>query len=388
MTRVRKNGIRRALMTACALTLGTAMALAQGGPGGGGPGGGGPGGGGPGGGGPPSGGEEAVNNLAYPGAMTAGLANATLIWGPPVGGGILGVNFSYGCEIPDGDYPNVSCIGDDGAFLSAANCSTMCGGAAVSRMYWQKVAENDWWAETTPVLPAQEATFVDWGDNLEAVSWKESSVVRVETTPYATLGTPLQGLQMWHVSGRGPDEVWGARTTDSTSPQPYVYSSNYASIYTTTARLDVTKLGSAATCPTTSGGSSGFDPTWSNGSWTGTGAVEVLDTPFTAELNVQGKYVHGYNLMMRRIPMDGISTKLGWWRLTFYTTGGAVQFSPVAVTTPPPVPAPVPPTILAEEEGEAPLYVPVVDSANDITYIDICILSKKAGKKTPPGQSR
>lgn len=373
--------VSRGALLACCLGLAVVTAFAQGGRGGGSGGGGGQGG--PGGG---SGGHEEMvaNNLSYPAALTTGMVNANLIWGPPVGGGMLGVNYSFGCDVPDGEYPNTSCMSAEGAYLDAAACSTMCGGAPVSRIYWQKVSDNDWWAQTTPVATPQTATFADWGDNLEVVSWRETSVIRVETTPYATLTAPLQGLQMWHVSGRGPDEQWGVRTTNSSSPMPYVYASNYASIYTTTARLDITKLGAAAsTCPTSAGAVSPVVPTtWSEGSWVGTNIAEIVDVPFTAELNVQGKYVHGYNFFLRRVAMPGGWSKGGWWRLTFYTTG-AVAFAPDAVTTPPPAPTDV--VILSETEET--LYTPVVDAVTGLTYIDICIVDKRTGR-VPPGQAK
>ena len=383
---VRRSVVECALGLVLAVLLAAAPAGAQGGPGGGQGGGGG---GTPGG---PGGEEEAAaNNLSYPAALTTGgTANLALVWIPPAGGGALGVNYSYGCDKPNGDYPNTSCIAADGTYLDAAGCAAFCGaGYAVARMYWQKVPNNDWWAETTSVALSQAATYVDWGDNLEAVSWRTTSVIRVETTPYATLAAPLIGLQMWHVSGQGPDEQWGVRATDSVTPEPWWYSSAYGSIFTSSARINLTKLGSAkAACPTAPGGAPTVTPTsWSfdpvgGGSWVGADLYEAADLPFTAELNVGGKYVHGYNWMLRRMTVPAGWSKEGWWRLTFYTADGAVQFSTATQVTPPPAftPQPPPVTLAAEAEEEGSLYTPVVDAANNLSYIDICVVAKTTGK--------
>lgn len=64
-------------------------------------------------------------------------------------------------------------------------------------------------------------------------------------------------------------------------------------------------------------------------------------------------------------------------------------FSPTAVTIPPPAATPESPgvTVLAEEET-GPLYAAVVDAVNDLTYIDICVVDKKTGRKVPPGQAK
>ena len=120
---------------------------------------------------------------------------------------------------------------------------------------------------------------MDWGDALEAVSWSERSVIRVETQPYystiddyspwettcsnaadsAGLDPEVDckvGLQMWHVSGQGITEHWGVRATE---PDPilggdsvsYNYDSPFQIIHTTNARLNLTKLEPGdATVPT------------------------------------------------------------------------------------------------------------------------------------------
>ena len=60
--------------------------------------------------------------------------------------------------------------------------------------------------------PEGEATHLDWGDNLESVSWTDRSVIRVEMTPFAQLQDPLVyllgaaaavALTAWWFEGRG-----------------------------------------------------------------------------------------------------------------------------------------------------------------------------------------
>jgi hypothetical protein len=72
----------------------------------------------------------------------------------------------------------------------------------------------------------------------------------------------------------------------------------------------------------------------------------------------------------------------GWWRLTFYTPGVVVFDNAAIPTGPPTLPPAVPLTLslLAEEEGDA-LYRPVIDTVNNLTYLDICIKSSGGGKK-------
>jgi hypothetical protein len=377
---------------------------------------------------PPNGGggggeeETAVNNLAYPAVMinnAAGVISAFFTVSNPK----LGETFSYGCDKPEtigaSTYPNTSCMSLDGGYLNASECTATgapCAGLPVDRIYWQKVTDNKWSADTSFADLGYPATHLDWGDNLESKSWTAQSVIRVETTPFG-LGTdsPLQrGLQTWHAGGKGQTEQWGVRATDSdAAPLPYVYSATQAILHTTQARLNIAKaLLGPADCPTTPG----QVPTLPIGNWTYTASGGqwanswvLYDIPYTAELNVSGKYVYGYNWQLVRdyVPMN--VGKEGWWRLTFYTRVGSTTYvrpprhgttpvdtsTPSAVTFPDPVSNIVlaPPdavsawptamassvTVAAEAET-GPLYVPVVRGAPDhLSYIDICIVPNPGG---------
>jgi len=405
MKRVRnEKHLVSSIALAVALAVGASAAVAQGkkppNPGGGG------------------GETTATNNLSYP-ALDLDVTTAavpysfTIAANPPPE---LGKTFSYGCAKPETigstTYPNTSCISVSGTtitYLSAAACTAAaapCFNYSVEKIFWQKIAANDWSADSRKLLVGESvpvlATNVDWGDNLESRTWPSSSVLRVEVTPYADRTTAegsalYKGLQMWHVYGQGPSEVWGVRATEGQSP--YVYTSPFAIIRTMNAKLNITKivLGTAA-CPTAGQGNVRPDLLWNGTEWVdsggGTGTTWLLrNISYTPELNVGGKWVYGYNWQLRRDGVPASVSKAGWWRLTFYTAPGEIAYAPTTQIVPPTlpnVPEPVLLPIVAASNlvalkgpgggggggggGETGgVYVPVVDHTKNITYLDICL---------------
>lgn len=361
--------------------------------------------------------EVTSNNLSYPAVMTqadAALQGVEGEWSLDTA--VLGKGFSYGCGTPVEEFPNTSCVVNDDPTqaMDYLTCSaTLCAGQEISRIYWQKTAGVTWRAdaiEAVPVTPRSwEVSHVDWGDNLESRTWTTNSIIRVETTPFTTLPGDLvdpvvqRGYQMWHVSGKGTDELWGLRTTapeanvTESLPIPFAYASPYAIVHTGAARLSMTKIGKAASVCLEDGVDPNFAMTWQSDpvqtdtylTWVSTQheLCEVRDTPYTAELNIGGKFVYGYNWNMRREP--GLCTgfqKAGWWRLTFYTAPNDAGYRPVLfsntsiVLTPPvlPVAAPLVMTLSAAEaaESEGGAYRPKVDHANHLTYIDVCVKAR------------
>lgn len=348
--------------------------------------------------------EAAVNNLSYPAVMIGGqtaLAEPLLATAH-----VLGQTYSYGCDKPEVSgtttYPNTSCVrvvGTSITYLESAACTAAagdttpagpCEGFPVDRIYWQKVATSYWKAETTAGGSDLSVDFLDWGDNLESKTWTVTSNIRVETTPFSEGdGSLKRGYQMWHVSGLGTDEQWGIRVPDAEPfTAVYAYDSPYSIMYTTEARLNIAKLSKDAdVCPTsytTTSYSPAWDGTQATSKWVG--ACTLRDIPFTAELNVGGKYVYGYNWTTRRDTLtcaEGPWQMAGWWRLTFYTpnTGRGVLFSDAGIPlAPPPLPASfVSADVVATVTAEAdtgPLYRPRIDAVNNLTYIDICIKGK------------
>ena len=387
------SGRRRLLISALILagSIGFAQAQGRGGGGGGGNGGGG------------GGGETetGTNNLSFPAVHTAEPGTAAY-WNVPEG--VFGTDYTYGCATAETvgttTYPNTSCVDNaTGAFLKPSDCSLKCPNQTLDRIYWQKIPANDWWAQSTgkPGAPPS-VSFLDWSDSLESVTWKTKSTIRVETTPFVsapfldstannTFNT-LAGFEMWHVFGQGTNEQWGVRVREE-DLLPYVYQSPNAIIHTPSARLNIAKLSvNTVACPTAPGGTSGFAGAWNptTKSWEGT--VLLRDMPYVAELNVGGKYVYGFNWALRSDSFTG--SKAGWWRLTFYTSDGSVLFeNPLIPTTPPPGVAANPTNLAgmtpasrisaAAEADTGPLYVPFIDVANNLTYLDICIAESTTG---------
>jgi hypothetical protein len=310
-----------------------------------------------------------------------------------------------------------------------------CYGYSVDRIYWQKIEGNVWTAESTALTPPVTVRWVDWGDSIESKTWSATSILRVETQGYADLsvdprtedftvcddtpdiegdGVQCQvGLQMWHSQGHGINEEWGVRTTEvvtdgtGTKGAPYVYASPYAIVNAGTADLYLSKMetGAPPTCPKTYMGPYFTDREWIAGQgWSGACNLDVV--PYTVELSVTGKHVHGYNWKVRDLPsplVEGTNcvtatpddagsswSKTGWWRLTFVPNGvDTKMLFGSSVTIGPPVTPSSQPAVLSaalaaaepEEETDGSLYRPVVSPSSDlnITWIDLCISSKTGG---------
>lgn len=363
------------------------------------------------------------NNLSYPAAFTgASTLGPSFFDLTATAANLTTGGFSYGCVIPTTEgtttYPNLSCVdASTGAALTLEQCTLLCGAVPVEEIYWQQSPLNTWQADVLAGQTMPLADYLDWGDNLETVTWSERSIIRVEAQPFtATPVAPapaVRGFQMWHVANQGPDEMWGVRAKSAANP--YVYDAQYA-IVNTPSFLNLTKLGGAATCPSTTAiaDRSPYQPltdgtkllTWSYGpeettgagfgKWTPTSATvkayEVLDIPYTAELNIGGKYVYGYNWNLKNQVMPAGAVKTGWWRLTYYTgstTARTVAFAASTILTAPPAPSAAPldgsPPVLPppvdppSETTSGTFYVPAVDLDAQVTYIDICIGSNRGG---------
>jgi hypothetical protein len=398
--------------------------------------------------GPPTGG-EASNMLSVPGIQTESATSSAAFWSPP-GSAVLGTHYSYGCDKPEAsgqfNYPNTSCVDNldkPAVYFDPAACTASgapCEGYEVSRIYWQKVDVNEWSADDDGLLDKDPnfayVYFTDWGDALEAVSWTERSVIRVETQPYSntipdyvpeagcTDDTLCKtGFQMWHVSGQGITEHWGARATDAAVS--YNYDSPFQIIKTTKARLNLTKLvPETAVCPQPGGNANEGPPElnfeWTGSSWivrNGDGSAsdtcEVYDELYSVETSVGGKYVYGYNLRMKDVDIVLSCPgwlKTGYWRLTFYVPRDVqtgewqdVLFHDASIPNVAPpapatcartfpisedcIPAPEPePVAAVESEDEDPdaddrLFKPEFSDTTEynLSYLDICIVAKSQG---------
>lgn len=262
-------------------------------------------------------------------------------------------------------------------------------GVELFRIYLQQDPLNVWQAEHADLAGPWNVDFVDWSDNLESQVWSTSSVVRVEVVPYAFLPNML-GFEMWWASGKGTDEMWGAKATnpvaegDPAPAPPTTYYPLYGTIHTANAVLTIQKLQAGSGSQAAPPAASAF--VWDVGTrqWLAADPLTMFTpaTPagypaaLTAELNIGGKVMFGYNWQLRRLTMPAGVTKDGWWRLTYSTTDNAVVFTG-STQLGPPVAAAV------SEEGGTPLFTPVVDLLHNITYIDVYISASKGGGRKP-----
>lgn len=380
--------------------------------------------------------EPLGNHLAYPAVYTVGLPD--LFDWAPYDPAEFGVTYSYGCNEPESidqfNYPNTSCIDEDGSeprFMDAEECvgaGNPCEGftaEALDVIYWQKVDGQSWSAETSVQAPPISAAYLDWSDNIESNTWSVTSVIRIETQPFFSsiagfdpavsscdeLDPCLMGLQMWHASGHGTSERWGVRVDDSdpANHAPYVYLSPFAVIHTSRARLNIAKLEQAGVdCPTPGGEpvpppilplewvvEEDGDGDILSGWWINPGGedpCELDDLEQTVELNVGGKWTYGYVWMTKRMDFtvceaDDFEVG-GWWRLTFYTEDNSVDFtgredgyweSSAVLEAPPEIKADPLLFSVESEPDEGSMYPPMVDSTNNLTYIDICLTTKGGG---------
>lgn len=254
--------------------------------------------------------------------------------------------------------------------------------------YVQNDPLNEWQAQSvnavtegfeTPV----EVTTIDWGDNLEAKAWPFGSQIRVETVLYKTLTTPMTAftMQIEDPTQSGLTEVWGTNGV--------TYDSYEATVYSGTAKLVIQKLlkdREDSTLTTT------WDPTRS--AWTGdigtplfeSGVWNAVDGPtaYSAEINVQGKVIYGYNWVTRKT-----ASGAGDYRITFVLdpSSPTVYNTDFGANT----------TILPREEGEEVVIleepdlaggVARLDAQNNITYIDVRLTLKNGSGKPGGGKGK
>lgn len=235
-------------------------------------------------------------------------------------------------------------------------------------LWLQGAPHNTWTASTyagTGWLPAQ-ANLIDWGDNLEARSWKVNSVIRVEAVFTSNelwnyrhqYGGTEKGYNMTWVSGQGISEIWG---TDQTTYLP-----TEATIYTNKAELVIQKVATLEQgFPLPPNGGT-F--TWDHDEhvWTNNGSVLPVylgNTVYSAEINVKGKVIFGYNWFTKNSACTP-----GIYRITFYETyPGSPMFSLDGAQI-------VDPSDSPNEGGKH-----YVDYTNNITYIDIMLTATTGG---------
>jgi len=250
------------------------------------------------------------------------------------------------------------------------------------KWYYQQEELNYWQAESAdgsggPV----NVSWIDWGDNLEAQIWTIRSIVRTEVVLFQDLATPMTGYEMAYLWGDGIEEVWATNGNQ--------YDSNQATVFSWLARYTVQKLDvvpyteDAEGVPVAALSNEDLGLSWNTTTreWEGPVGVtlynsavweaegvdgKTLSEIYSAELNVPGKVIYGWNWNVKR-NNDGT----GYYRITFsldpqtgpdktpvncntFFTDGTTQILP----------------------GNPGGGIPQIDYGNNLTYIDLKIIAR------------
>lgn len=362
--------------------------------------------------------ETAGNNLSFPVIWAEGVTKAlpgTAGMTPVLNGkfwyqwGTNGVdpNVTPASCLPDPDENGIGWYCDDGVAGTVSpdhDVTTLTATTPLppAKAYLQKDPLNIWQAgtavapqttnpETGETIP-YAVDWIDWGDSLESVDWYTRSQVRIEVVLFKDLDEPMLEYEMRHISGWGTDEVHGLATTLGgaiTAPEGL---GQQATIYSPCARLTIQKLLVAREAVP----SLTWDPAL--GQWTGAGMInppifnkavyEAGDGPgyYSAEINVKGRIIYGYTWNVRQLHDITDGTAAGDYRLTFSLdeTCGTVQRN-TAINDQTRIVVPLEEEVVtaaltvetaSTDEGGG---VAVIDSANNLTYIDVRILDRSGG---------
>lgn len=217
--------------------------------------------------------------------------------------------------------------------------------------YAQKVTGNAWQADHLAASASTDVTWIDWGDNIEAVDpvirrpFRLEVVLFKDLLPEATMTGYTMALLEYPSS---PDEVQGTNTI--------TYESLSATVVSSLPKLVIQYVGTAGTA----------DLTWNAelGKWVGADGVPLGDTPvgFAPELNVAGKYIYGASTGGWK------PTVAGTYRITFYIPAASQVNLRLAQIK---VPAEEEIAVLAVEPGGG--ATPVVDAVNNLSYVDVVV---------------
>jgi hypothetical protein len=294
---------------------------------------------------PPGHGEETQgNNLSFPALAVDGYAIS------PISGSQWTVPY-------EGPYTG----------LSTAEIEAL---EASGPWYAQKTDGNTWQAD---YLTDQDVdvTYVDWGDVIESVNPKVGRPFRVEVQLYKLLNewvdfepgvNSMTGYVMAMLANpSSPDEVQGSNEL--------TYEGNLAMVVSNLWKLRIQRCGDAI--PETT------DLYWNVDRWVSP-SITCTDDPisFAVELNVGGKLIYGAST-------GGWKVKsAGWYRITFYgppTTNLSLVGAEVANYDDFKA-APAEPVLAAEsDEGDEGAATPVVDSLNNISYVDVLAVASGGG---------
>jgi uncharacterized protein YjdB len=224
--------------------------------------------------------------------------------------------------------------------------------------YYEQQGPNTWQAEWLDGrLGGVQRTSVYWGDNLTHHTWNTHSVIRIEHTLTALDGPPLGGFPMTYLYGQGPSEMQGADGSVG-SFQPTVYS--------VMPELVLQKLDNDTR--------EVLHEVVVGGVADGLGK----DGPgyYSAEVNVGGKVIYGYNWFIRDEALPTGVHRYGWWRLIFRLRDQAVVGG---VSVPRNTSLDVCGNTAILTGDESLTYTPQLDPTTQTSWLDIWIDSASGG---------
>jgi len=219
--------------------------------------------------------------------------------------------------------------------------------------YYLQQGTNTWQAEWLDGSGAgMQQAEVAWGDNLTGVEFNTHQNIRIEVVLNDFSGRQLSGFNMTALYGTGETEMQGTDgTTALFTP----------TLYSVMPRIIIEKLDDTTREPVLKV----FEGTI-YGAFGGDGPGS-----FTAEVNVSGKLIYGYNLMIQNLTFPGDLHKYGWWRVTFQLDdNGQVGGAPVGRNV----------ALAALSPGAGGrMFPPQLDQATNTTWVDFNVKSASGG---------
>jgi hypothetical protein len=220
-------------------------------------------------------------------------------------------------------------------------------------IYYLQQGFNVWQAEWLDgSVGAPALAEVAWGDNLTHHTFNTHATIRVEVSLFAHAQPLLTGYRMASLWGSGPTEMQGTDgTTVDTIP----------SIFSVMPRLIIEKLDDSTKVPVFT--------VYEGAIHEGLGSEGP--GAFGSEVNVGGRIIYGFNLQVQDLALPTNLHKYGWYRLTLQldanaTVGGAPVSRNVALDR-------------LAVPADALTYTPQLDTANQVTWLDIYIVSASGG---------
>jgi hypothetical protein len=222
--------------------------------------------------------------------------------------------------------------------------------------YAQKVTGNVWQAEFSNADAPLSVAFIDWGDVIEAVNPKIGRPFRLEVTPYANVSSgPMTGYTMALLANpSSPNEVQGTNRV--------TYPGIWATVASSLPTLIIQFI-------------QGADPatlSWNGSEWVSDGTT-FHKTPivFAPELNVGGKYIYGTSSGGWK------PTVAGLYRLTFYMRGTSkINLGEASIGN-------YDGNVAGWGIPESTAAKPTVDAENNLTYVDVTVVSGGGGSGKP-----